>query len=86
MQKDNLRLLVAIAGDNCAAPLPVLEMRAHSAQAAFLQTVFRLLVCEITNQLQKSWLSWFAETPFVTNFANVCNNQSHVIGTHVSVL
>ena len=28
---------------------------------------------------------WFTETHLATKFANTCSNQSHVIGTHVSV-
>ena len=55
MRKDNLRLLVTHhvhRWDNGAAPLPILEMRANSAQAAVLQAVLRSQMIAATNRMR----------------------------------
>ena len=64
----------------CASPLSISVVCATSTQATFVDAVLCLMMGEIANKLEESPL-----TSVDTLFVKVCNNQSQVIRTHVSV-
>ena len=74
-----------IAGTTVQPHCPFLKCVPTAPKQPFFNPCFVCWCVKSPTNFRNRGFPGFAETPLVTNFANACSNQSHVIGMHVSV-